>query len=87
MDQATGLVIEVRSELRVPDEIDRIAFQVRTGGPVRLQESKDLGDGPGRVSLPLRFALVPEADRDASIVDIEVRGLLGSMDVVTQAVV
>ncbi len=82
---ATGLVIEIRSDLSVPDEINRVRFRVYTNGPLMLDQSQDLGTGVGRLHLPLRFALVPETGKGTRLT-IQVRGQLDAIDVVTQAV-
>lgn len=62
----TALVIEVRSELRTPDEIDSLFIRARSGNETLFARTYELGDSP-KIRLPARLALIKQGEGEGPI--------------------
>lgn len=62
-EEVRGVVVQVVSDLRVPEDIDGIDLVVqREDGREVVRQSFDLGTTAGRVSLPISFGLYPQRE-------------------------
>lgn len=85
-DPDTGIVLEVRTDLRVPIELDKLTLNVRSHGTFLLGRSYPLGDEPGKWTLPSSVALTPAGPHDG-VVSIEAVGHLGSLVMVARSMI
>ncbi len=77
----TVMVVSVSSDLAVGSELDTVNLVVADG---ELSYPFALGNGPGKVALPIRVALVPGGKNDRQF-RVQANGILGSDTIVTQA--
>ena len=76
-DAPTGIILEIRSNLDVPAEVDRLTVSVRSRGRPLFQRDYPLGIEPGKWTLPSSLALAPAASPNGSM-SIEAIGQLGN---------
>jgi hypothetical protein len=90
-ESPTGMIVTVRSDLRVPGELNRIVLRILTGesasqgSPPQTERSCAIGPGAGHHTLPLKVALerVGHADRP---ITIEARGFQDQVELVARSV-
>jgi formylglycine-generating enzyme len=81
----TGIIVEISSDLVVPDEINRVRLITTDQQGVELfNRTVELGSGAGRSPLPLREGIYPKHET-ARPVHIKVFGLLGDTEVVSNS--
>jgi hypothetical protein len=75
--QETGIIVEVRSDLSVPRDLNQLAIvATNSGGAEVYRHTFDLGTGQGRVPLPVQAGLFPLDDGTAPV-HITATGTLG----------
>jgi formylglycine-generating enzyme len=81
----TGIIVEVSSDLLVPDEINQVQLiTTDQQGTELLKRTVLLGSGAGRFPLPVREGIYPKHETDRPI-HIKVLGLLGTTQVVSNS--
>ena len=81
----TGIIVEVSTDLRVPDEIDQV--HLRAAGPqgnIIYDYTYDLGEGANQVMFPFRTGLYPLHDTSTPI-HLEALGQVGAQLVVRRS--
>jgi formylglycine-generating enzyme len=82
---ATGIIVEVTSDLRVPGELNQVRLTAKDPkGASVYDHTFDLGQPPNRFSLPLRAGLYPLHDTSTPI-HIEAVGQLDGQPVVSRS--
>jgi hypothetical protein len=82
----TEIVVEVRSDLNVPAQMDELRVRVATGPDAHFDERYPLGSGPNQLELPKRVTLVPDG-AGTPTVTLEVSALQGGREVVSRRAV
>jgi len=83
-DGPTGLVLAVRSDLSIPDEMNEILVQARDARGAKLFENRFPLQGPGSVSLPGKLGLQTGEGLSGAI-EIDVIGRRGTRPAVLKA--
>jgi hypothetical protein len=62
----TGIVLEVATELRIPDQMDALSVRVRSGDRTLMMHTYELGEPP-KLRLPAKLGLQRQGDGDGPI--------------------
>jgi hypothetical protein len=82
----TEIVVEVRSDLSVPSDMDELHVRVANDGDFHFDERYPLGTGPSQITLPRRLTLVPEGGGTPTVT-VEVSASQGGREVVSRRAV
>jgi formylglycine-generating enzyme len=86
LPERTEFVLEVNSNIRVPEQMDAVAVHVsRADGRIMLERSDVIGAGPGQTLLPVTVTLVPVEKRYEAF-KVRVEGLRNGEVVVSRTI-
>jgi len=82
--RSAAIILQIDSELEVPAELDLVVIRAGASADRMLEDEIEVGKGPGRVDLPIRWALESGPGDEELAIHFEILGKKQNRTVVSR---